>query len=589
MIYQNLRQWLETLRKENDLTVIEAPVDPYLELAEIHRRVIEEGGPALLFTNVKGTPFPVATNLFGTPRRVDMAFGPRPEQLMKSLVEATGTLIPPTLPAIWNERGLIKDMLKVGMKRVVPQEAPIMGVKVTEEPLKHLPRLTSWQEDGGPFITLPLVYTESPSRSKHHNLGMYRIQIYDNNTTGIHWQIHKGGGFHYFEAEQQNQPLPVSIFIGGPPALIAAAIAPVPEHLPELLLASLIMGGRLPMTDNPLGGHRIPAEAEFAISGYVPPHERRLEGPFGDHYGYYSLAHEYPVLHVNHMWHRKDAIYPATIVGKPRQEDYYLGDFLQRLLSPAFPMVMPSVRSLWTYAETGFHALTAAVVRESYSREALVSAFRILGEGQLSLTKFLMLTSRPVDLTDFNETLEAVLERFDPSTDLYIFNKTSQDTLDYTGEKLNHGSKAVLIGVGHPIRELPRSYEEGDIPGIDNVVAYCGGCLVVSGASYDKDSDLALRVMEHLKSRDTSWPLVIVVDNTQQAAATQTSFLWTVFTRFNPATDLFAAANVQHHHLSYRLPIVIDARMKPDYPAELFPREDIVNMVDERWNEYFGK
>nr|WP_211184490.1 UbiD family decarboxylase [Paenibacillus lemnae] len=582
-----MRQWLESLRKEKDLAVIDAPVDPYLELAEIHRRVIEEGGPALLFTNVKGTPFPVATNLFGTPRRVDMAFGPKPEQLMKSLIGATETLLPPTFTSLWNERGLIKDILKVGLKSVPAQDAPVMGVKVTDAPLRDLPKITSWQEDGGPFITLPLVYTESPSKPKDHNLGMYRIQLYDDQTTGIHWQIHKGGGFHYHEAEQQNQALPVSIFVGGPPALIASAIAPVPEHLPELLLTSLIMGGKLPMADNPLGGHRIPAEAEFAIQGLVPPHERRLEGPFGDHYGYYSLAHDFPLMNVQHMWRRKDAIFPATIVGKPRQEDYYMGDFLQRLLSPAFPMVMPAVKSLWTYAETGFHALTAAVVRESYSRESLVSAFRILGEGQLSLTKFLMLTDLPLDLAHFKDTMEAVLARFNPTTDLFIFNKTSHDTLDYTGKKLNHGSKAVMLGIGQPVRELPRVYEEGVIPGIEQVQPYCGGCLVVSGASYDQNPELAQQVMQHMLGRNTGWPLIIVTDDAIQTSATQTSFLWTVFTRFNPATDMFAAAEVRNHHLSYRLPIVIDARMKPGYPDELFPREDIVQLVDTRWKEYF--
>ncbi|SMF71674.1 UbiD family decarboxylase [Paenibacillus uliginis N3/975] len=589
MNYQNVRQWLETLGKEKDLAVIEAPVDPYLELAEIHRRVIEEGGPALLFTNVKGTPYPVATNLFGTPRRVDLAFGPRPEQLIKSLIGATETLLPPTMSALWNERGLIKDILKIGMKTVPEQEAPVLAVKFTENPLKDLPKVTSWQADGGPFITLPLVYTESPSNPKDHNLGMYRIQLYDDQTTGVHWQIHKGGGFHYYEAEQQNQPLPVSVFIGGPPALIASAIAPVPEHLPELLLASLILGGKLPMTDNPLGGHRIPAEVEFAIQGLVPPYERRLEGPFGDHYGYYSLAHDFPVFHVKHMWRRKDAIFPATILGKPRQEDYYLGNFLQQLLSPAFPMIMPSVRSLWTYAETGFHALTAAVVRESYSREALVSAFRILGEGQLSLTKFLMLTNRPLDLSDFTETLEAVLERFNPTTDLFIFNKTSHDTLDYTGEKLNHGSKAVMMGIGQPIRELPRTYEDGDIPGIDQVIPYCRGCLVVSGASYEREPSLAERVMHHMDSRNTAWPMIVLVDDAAEVSATQTSFLWSVFTRFNPATDIFAAAEVRDHHLSYKLPLVIDARMKPGYPDVLIPREDIVEIVDKRWKQYFGK
>lgn len=588
MSYQNLRQWLEALRKENDLKVIEAPVDPYLELAEIHRRVIDEQGPALLFTNVQGTPFPVATNLFGTSRRVDMAFGPRPEELMKSLVGALDTMLPPTLSALWNERGLIKDILKVGMKTVPMGDAPVLGVSRSDQPLKDLPRVTSWQEDGGPFITLPLVYTESPSRPKDHNLGMYRMQIYDNQTTGIHWQIHKGGGFHYHEAEQRGEALRMTTFLGGPPALIASAIAPGPEMLPELLLTSMILGEKLPMVENPLGGHRIPAEAEFAISGLVPPFERRPEGPFGDHYGYYSLMHDFPVFHVNHMWHRKDAIYPATIVGKPRQEDYFMGEFLQRLLSPAFPLVMPSIKSLWTYAETGFHALASAIVRVSYSREALVSAFRMLGEGQLSLTKFLILTDQPVDLENASELLETVLARFNPADDLFIFNKTSHDTLDYTGRKLNHGSKAVLMGIGEPVRELPRAYEEGPIAEIEQIVPYCGGCLLVSGAGYEDEPELPERLLQRLQEKGTEWPLVILVDDARQTAADQTSFLWTVFTRFNPATDIYAGAEVRNHHLSYRLPIVVDARMKTGYPDELIPREDIVKKVDERWNSYFA-
>ena len=215
------------------------------------------------------------------------------------------------------------------------------------------------------------------------------------------------------------------------------------------------------------------------MSGSVAPHVRRPEGPFGDHYGYYSWTHDFPVFQVSHMWHRKDAIYPATIVGKPRQEDYYLGDFLQRLLSPAFPMAMPGVKDLWTYAETGFHALAAAVVRESYSREALGTAFRILGEGQLTLTKFLMITDQPVDLAKFDELLITVLERFRPETDLFIFDKTSHDTLDYTGGKLNHGSKAVMLGVGEPVRELPGIYGEGSIDEISGIEVYCPGCLVV--------------------------------------------------------------------------------------------------------------
>jgi UbiD family decarboxylase len=587
MIHENLRTFLEVLRKENEVIEISAPVDPNLEIAEIHRRVIDEEGPALLFTNVIGSSFPVVTNLFGTSRRVDLAFGPRPEQFMRQIIGAVDTLIPPTPQALWKEKELIFSLAKVGTKAVSREQAPILGSCREQEPLKGLPVLTSWQEDGGPFVTLPLVYTEHPVTG-HHNVGMYRMQVYDTATTGMHWQIHKGGGFHYHEAEKLDQALPVTVFLGGPPALIASAIAPVPEHLPELLLTSLIIGKKLRMVDNPLNnkGHRMVAEAEFAISGHVAPHIRRPEGPFGDHYGYYSLTHDFPVFKVDHMWHRKDAIYPATIVGKPKQEDYYLGEFLQRLLSPAFPMAMPGVKDLWTYAETGFHPLAAAVVRESYSREALGSAFRILGEGQLTLTKFLIVTDQAIQLSDFTRLLEAVLERFDPKTDIFIFNKTSHDTLDYTGKQINHGSKAVLIGVGSPVRELPSEYTGGLIPGINEVSMYCKGCLVLSGKSYEQDPELPSRLLAESKDKFTAWPLIIIADDAN-ITSNQTSFLWTVFTRFNPATDMYADYTVHNHHLHYELPMVIDARMKPGYPDELFAREDVVQRVTDRWREYF--
>ncbi|HZG57574.1 UbiD family decarboxylase [Paenibacillus sp.] len=590
-MHTNLRQFLQTLRKERDLIEISAPVDPYLELAEIHRRVIEEEGPALLFTNVIGSSFPVVTNLFGTLRRVQLAFGPRPEELVRRAVGAMHTLVPPTPKALWNERDLLLGLWKVGTKRVPRADAPVLAsvMEAEREPMKRLPVITSWQEDGGPFVTLPLVYTEHPE-TKEHNLGMYRMHVYDGATTGMHWQIHKGGGFHYYAAEQRGEALPVTVFLGGPPSLIASAIAPVPENVPELLLASLLMGDKLPLADNPYGGHRLVAEAEFAIEGAVPPHVRRSEGPFGDHYGYYSLAHDFPVFDVKRVWHRHDAIYPATVVGKPRQEDYYLGDYLQSLLSPMFPVVMSGVKSLWTYGETGFHSLAAAVVRESYSREALGTAFRILGEGQLTLTKVLMLTDRPVSLDNFPELLTALLERFNPSTDLYVFNKTSHDTLDYTGDRLNHGSKAVMMGVGEPIRELPRGYD-GDpvaLAGATRATAYSPGCLVVSGPSYREEPAYAERLLPAARATlGEAWPLIVLVDDAGAAASSQTAFLWTVFTRFNPAADMYAETAVERHHLGYRLPIVIDARMKPGYPDELFPREDIVRKVNERWRDYF--
>lgn len=451
----NLRSFMDTLRKENQLIEIDAEVDPYLELAEIHRRVIEEEGPALLFKRVKGSPFPVVTNLFGTRRRVDLAVGPKPEEIVKRAVQALNQLMPPKAKTLWKEKDWLLALAKIGLKQVQPSQAPVLQVQEKEVNLHTLPVLTSWPEDGGPFVTLPLVYTEHPL-THEHNLGMYRIQIHSAKQTGIHWQIQKGGGFHYYEAEQLGQDFPTTLFLGGPPALMLSAIAPLPEMLPELLLTSFLMSEKL--TQVQVSNHPYPliAEAEFAFCGTVPAHLRKPEGPFGDHYGYYSLKHDFPVFNIHTMYRRKDAVYPATIVGKPRQEDYFIGEYFQDLLSPMYPLVMPGVKTLWDYAETGFHSLAAAVVRESYHREALGHAFRILGEGQLTLTKFLILTDKSIDLQNFPLLLETVLKRFEPEGDLIIIHETSMDTLDYTGRRLNHGSKAIMLGIGEPKRELPQ-------------------------------------------------------------------------------------------------------------------------------------
>ena len=450
-MHPNLRSFLDLLRRENDLVTIEAEVDPYLEAAEIHRRVIERGGPALLFKRVKGSRFPVVTNLFGTTKRIELAFGPKPEHFVKELVSVAEALLPPRRSELWKHRSLVRDFLKLGTRTV--SRAPVTEQSQRPGRLDELPVLTTWQEDGGPFITLPLVYTENPTTRKH-NLGIYRMQVYDETTAGLHWQIQKGGGFHYRAAEEMNQPLPVSVFLGGPPALMISAIAPLPEDVPELVLASLLEGKKLPMAKDPSGGaHPLVAEAEFALVGQAQPHERRPEGPFGDHYGYYSLRHDYPVFHCDAIFHRRDAIYPATVVGKPKQEDFFIGEYLQSLLSPLFPLVMPSVRDLWSYGETGFHSLAAAVVRERYTREALVAGFRILGEGQLALTKFLILTESSIDLHDFRRVLEHVLARVNWQTDFFIFSNTLMDTLDYTSGKVNEGSKAILMGLGDAVRD----------------------------------------------------------------------------------------------------------------------------------------
>jgi UbiD family decarboxylase len=582
-MHHNLRSFLQLLSRENDLIEIEAEVDPYLELAEIHRRVIARGGAALLFKRVQQSSYPVVTNLFGTPRRIELAFGAKPEKLVREVVQMAEALLPPRPKELWRHRALALEALKLGTRKA--RRAPVLEVADQPARLDELPILTTWQEDGGAFITLPLVYTEHPTTGKH-NLGMYRVQRFDAATTGMHWQIHKGGGFHHYEAERLNQSLPVTIFLGGAPALILSAIAPLPEDVPELVLASVLAGEKIKMTKSPLAcGHRLISEAEFAIAGHIMPHERRPEGPFGDHYGYYSLQHDYPVFHADAVFHRRDAIYPATVVGRPRQEDFYIGDYLQKLLSPVFPLVMPSVRDLWTYGETGFHSLCAAVVRERYAREALVSAFRILGEGQLSLTKFLILTDTPQDLRDFRALLEHVLARVRWETDLFVLSNVSMDTLDYTSGKINEGSKAILMGLGEAVRELPREFRATLPADIKRAEVFCGGCLVLEGASYAEDAAQAARLAR--EEAFNNWPLIVLHDDTSVARCAP-DFLWSTWTRFEPASDLHAAsATVHRHHLAYKSPIVIDARMKPGYPAELIVRPDIAELVDKRWREYF--
>jgi UbiD family decarboxylase len=581
--FPDLRAFLDRLRRDRELVEIDAPVDPNLEVAEIHRRVIAAGGPALFFTNVRGATFPLATNLFGTARRAELAFGTRPRRLITRLVHLAETLMPPTPAKLWAARDVAREAFRIGSSRA--RRGPVTEVVTTNVRLDDLPIITCWPEDGGPFITLPLVYTEHPERPGH-NLGMYRLQVYDSRTTGMHWQIGKGGGFHYAIAEGRNTALPVTVFVGGPPALILSAIAPLPENIPELMLASLIAGERLKLTDG-VGPHPLVAHAEFALIGNVPPHTRRPEGPFGDHYGYYSLQHDYPIFEIDRVAHRHDAIYPATVVGKPRQEDFFIGDLLQDLLSPLFPLVMPAVRALWSYGETGYHSLAGAIVRQRYDREAMASAFRILGEGQLSLTKFLLMTDRDVDLKDFTATLVHVLERTHPETDLYVFSNLSMDTLDYTGPRVNEGSKGVWLGLGDPVRALPREFRAHDVPrGVGDVRVFCPGCVVVSGPAFADDPGAAARLAADPVF--AAWPLVVLTNDAARAVASPMNFLWMTFTRFEPAADIHAAqAKVVRHHLSFTPPILIDARLKPWFPKELSCRPDVAEQVTRRWREYF--
>jgi len=581
MTWKNLSLFVNELQKQGQLVVVDAPVDANLELAEIHRRVIAEGGPALLFTRVKGKKFPVVTNLFGTRQRVDLAFGA--SDPLKDVVETLEQLVPPQLGGLWNKRAFLLRGLRSGTRST--WRAPVLACEIPGADATQLPALTSWVEDGGPFLTLPLVHTAS-AVGKPSNLGMYRVQIFEPREVGMHFQIGKGGGFHLHLAESRNQALPLNLYLGGPPALVLSAIAPLPENVPELLLASFLAGHKL--GTKKVGNHPIPvmAEAEFCLVGHVPPHVRRPEGPFGDHYGYYSLQHDFPVFRPSAIYHRKGAIFPATVVGKPCQEDFFIGEYLQELLSPLFPLAMPAVLDLWSYGECGFHALTAAVLRERYQREALSAAFRILGEGQLTLTKLLLCTDRSIPLRDFPAVLTHILERVDWRQDLYVVGDTALDTLDYSGPRLNRGSKAILLGLGEARRVLPRVWQGILPPEVVRAEVFSPGCLVVEGRGYEHDPHWVETLASLVAFQ--AWSMVVVVDSVKAATASSTAFLWTTFTRLDPMGDLYAA-KVERvgHRVTYEAPLFIDARTKPSYPGELICDPDTEKLVSSRWREYF--
>lgn len=577
--FANIRQFINLLRLKGELVDIYAEVDPYLEIAEIHRRVIGSGGPALFFHRVQGSTVPVVTNLYGTEKRVALCFGDNPEEIISPYLELLKS--PPSLSTLWEKRKTIATLRHIGSKKVKKSQ---LQSNVSPD-LTSLPFLTSWPEDGGAFLTTPLVYTESPS-GKGPNLGMYRIQRLDPQHLGLHFQIGKGGGFHYFEAEEKQIPLEVTIFLGGPPTLLLSAIAPLPENLSELLLASFLEQKKLKVSYTKGRKHPLIEECEFAFCGRANPNQRRAEGPFGDHYGYYSLQHDYPFMLCEQLYSRKDPIFPATIVGKPKQEDFFIGAFLQKLLSPLFPLAMPMVKDLWSYGETGFHSLASARVAERYGREAMMAMFRILGEGQLSFTKSLFLTDQNVNLQNFREVFQKVFERIDPKQDLWIFSNLSMDTLDYTGPKINEGSRVVFAGVGEKKREL-FDREPQTIRGIKKAKLFCPGLLVIETCSYLEQKDPS-SLLEHPDLMP--WSLIVLVDDCERATRSEMHFLWTAFTRFEPAADLYAKkASIHRHHLQYDFPILIDARMKPWYPKEVEVDHETANKVTKRWKEYFAE
>ena len=577
--YRSLRDFIDVLRQEGELVDIHLPLSPHLVIPEIQRRVVKRKGPALLFHNVNGSPFPVATNLFGSQKRIDLAFGGRPEQVVRDLCHLIESL-PPKPKDIWAKRSLLPKLLKVGLKN--KKTGPLVQNEI--DSLEKLPALHCWPEDGGPFVTLPLVYTQHPHTGKG-NLGMYRVQIQGPRQAGMHIQIHRGGGNHYYAHEAENRGMPSAVIVGGHPALTISAVAPLPEDVPELAFASLMMGYKLDMIRNPqYADIPIPAEADFCIYGTVPPRERAPEGPFGDHYGYYSLKHDYPFMNVEKIYHRPDAIWPATVVGRPPQEDHYIAIYLQDIFSPLFPIVMKGVKDVFAYEESGVHSLAGAIVHERYYRESFTASMRVLGEGQLSLSKCLMTTDADLDLRNFKPFLQHIVARCDFRTDLHIISNISLDTLDYTGPAINKGSKALFLGVGEARFDLkenvPATFSN---TAFGDASLFCPGVMVVRGPAYEADPKAAEKLVAQKEIE--GFRVVCLHDDPAAATKDDHAFLWHIFTRFEPAGDIYGKHEVKRYHFAFDAPIVIDCRIKPGYPKVLEPEADTVREVDEIWDK----
>ena len=609
MGFRSLRDCTDALRREGQCVAIDHPVDPHLEIAEIQRRLFRAGGPAVLFTRPKGTEFPVLVNLYGTKPRIERIFADsldRVRRLVELKIDPTAALRKPT--RYWRSPVDALSMLP----RLV-RSGPVMARSV---PLSRLPAVVSWPGDGGPFVTLPAVYTEDPNHPgpKHSNLGMYRVQLAGNDyerdrEVGLHYQIHRGIGLHHAAALARGEPLKVAIFVGGSPAMAVSAVMPLPEGLPELTFAGVLAGHRIPMIRR-TGRPAIYADADFVIEGTVSPGATKPEGPFGDHLGYYARKHEFPLMRVDHVWHREGAIWPVTVVGRPPQEDTLFGWLVHELTGPVIPTVLPGISSVHAVDASGVHPLLLAVGSERYMpwkksdrpAELLTQASAILGQGQLSLAKYLFIVNGGdcpgLDAHHVREFLGCLLARADWRRDCHFHTETTIDTLDYSGSGFNSGSKLVVAARGPAIRDLATELP-ADIPlppGFANPRVCLPGVVAVEGPrieprprleapndaaiwasageagwSGDVERFCAAIDSEHPLRR---FPLVVVVDDASFTAATLENFLWTTFTRSNPAADVHGVeAEIRNKHWSCRGPLVIDARLKPHHapPVEEDP------------------
>jgi 4-hydroxy-3-polyprenylbenzoate decarboxylase len=592
MTYRNLQTCVADLERHGHLIRIEEPIDANLEAAEIHRRVFASGGPAILFENVVGCQFPMASNLFGTMRRVRFIFR-KTIQHVQRLIDMK--MQPDTLfraPV----QGVISASRAVHMLPRTVRSGPAIA---NETSISSLPQQKSWPLDGGAFVTLPIVYTEDVERPglRGSNLGMYRIQLSGNEYApdeeiGLHYQIHRGIGVHHAKAIAAETPFRVNVFVGGAPAMSVAAVMPLPEGMSELGFAGALGGHRIPMIRRS-GGLPVYGDADFCITGTVVPGKLLPEGPFGDHLGYYSLAHDFPVLRVDKVYHRDGAIWPFTVVGRPPQEDTMFGEIIHELTSSAIPATIPGIRSVHAVDAAGVHPLLLAVGSERYvpfqavrqPQEILTQANAILGQGQLSLTKYLFIAAgnehSELNTRDIRAFFRFVLERIDLARDVHFQTCTTMDTLDYSGSSLNFGSKVVFAAAGQKLRDLPDELpSELDLPdGFVDPRLALPGVLVVRSADGGSAADFCKNASRN--ATFNQYPFVILVDDSQFATGSLGNFLWVTFTRSNPAADIDGVeASYADKHWGCQGSLVIDARIKPHHAPPLVPDPDTARRVD---------
>jgi len=578
--FNDLQEFVRHLETTGQLKRVRVEVDPVLEVTEISQRVLRENGPALLFENPKGSTTPLLMNLFGTSRRVHAALGRNPTEIGQELLFAAQTVNPPSLKSLWRIRHTLKRGL--AMRPAVVRSA--VSQEVIERPdLTGLPVLKCWPGDAGRFITYGMVLTQHP-KTRRRNLGLYRLQVFDANHTGMHWQSMKGGRGHYWEAEQAGQDLEVAVVIGADPILMMAAILPLPEDVDEIGFAGLLRGRSVPLVRAKTLDMMVPANAEIVLEGRVRAGERRVEGPFGDHFGHYSEAAEFPVFEVTRVTRRRNPLYAATVVGKPPQEDKFLGIAAGEMVGPLIKLINPNIVDMCAYVGAGFHNLLVVSLKERHPKEVLKTAMSLLGTGQLSLTKVLILVNADRDPHDFRAVLRDIWHRFDPEDHLWLLPFAPLDTLDFTSFKMHVGSKLVIDAAGEIL-------ERKDAPGnvdptqfdkrIQNWRLLDGGFLLVVPSENPRD------VLQRLVQAPLGVRIVVAVSPDVQLDDDE-QVQWGVFTRFDPARDMFFTEQTfAGARPIYRGIVAIDATWKQGYPAPLEMDPAVVRRVDQRWQEYW--